>query len=127
MAKNPHFRVLALTATPGSTPEAVQGIVDSLHISHIEIRDENSIDLRGYMHKKHSQQHIVPIVDELGEVKNIISEMMTVIISSFEYTSYNESHILCSYSLWSLNCRSSVSFVETQTQLLSIHFVVNQL
>ena len=56
MAKNPHFRVLALTATPGSTPEAVQGIVDSLHISHIEIRDENSIDLRGYMHKKHSQQ-----------------------------------------------------------------------
>ena len=127
MAKNPHFRVLALTATPGSTPEAVQGIVDSLHISHIEIRDENSIDLRGYMHKKHSQQHIVPIVDELGEVKNMISEMMTVITSSFEYTSYSESHILCSYSLWSLSCRSSVSFVETQTQLLSIHFVVNQL
>ena len=95
MAKNPHFRVLALTATPGSTPEAVQGIVDSLHISHIEIRDENSIDLRGYMHKKHSQQHIVPIVDELGEVKNMISEMMTVITSSFEYASYSESHISC--------------------------------
>lgn len=52
MAKNPHHRVLALTATPGSTPEAIQSIVDSLHISRIEIRDENSIDLREYMHKK---------------------------------------------------------------------------
>lgn len=52
MAKNPHFRLLALTATPGSNPEAVQEIVDCLHISHIEIRDEESIDLRQYMFKK---------------------------------------------------------------------------
>jgi ATP-dependent DNA helicase MPH1 len=52
MAKNPHFRLLALTATPGSKPEAVQEIVDALHISHIEIRDENSLDLRQYMFKK---------------------------------------------------------------------------
>jgi ATP-dependent DNA helicase MPH1 len=52
MAKNPHFRVLALTATPGGTPEAVQSIIDCLHISHIEIRDENSLDLKAYIHKK---------------------------------------------------------------------------
>ena len=52
MAHNPHFRVLALTATPGNSPEAVQDIVDSLHISHIEIRNEESADLRQYIHKK---------------------------------------------------------------------------
>lgn len=52
MAKNAHFRVLALTATPGANAEAVQTIVDSLHISHIEIRDESSIDLRRYMPPK---------------------------------------------------------------------------
>ena len=52
MAKNPHFRVLALTATPGGTPEAVQSIVDSLHISRIEIRDETSLDLKEYIYKK---------------------------------------------------------------------------
>lgn len=55
MAKNPHFRVLALTATPGSTPAAVQAVVDSLHISHIEIRDEESFDLRPYIFDKASQ------------------------------------------------------------------------
>ena len=52
MAKNPHFRVLALTATPGRTPEAVQAIVDALHISRIELRDEQSLDIRSYINEK---------------------------------------------------------------------------
>ena len=52
MYKNPHFRVLALTATPGNNAEAVQEIVDSLHISHIEIRNEDSLDLREFVFKK---------------------------------------------------------------------------
>ena len=52
MAKNPHFRVLALTATPGRTPDAVQAIVDALHISRIEIRDEQSLDIRRYINEK---------------------------------------------------------------------------
>lgn len=52
MAKNPHFRILALTATPGSTPEAVQTLVDGLHISRIEIRNEGSLDLQQYVHEK---------------------------------------------------------------------------
>lgn len=85
MAKNPHFRVLALTATPGSTPEAVQNLVDALHISHIEIRDENSLDLRAYMHKKHLQQHIVPIDGELGEVRDMLANLMKVIPDSLSY------------------------------------------
>jgi ATP-dependent DNA helicase MPH1 len=52
MAKNPHFRLIALTATPGKDPEAVQNLVEGLHISRIEIRNEESIDLQGYMHDK---------------------------------------------------------------------------
>lgn len=52
MAKNPHFRVLALSATPGSDPEKVQNIINNLHISRIEIRDEQSMDIRAYVHKK---------------------------------------------------------------------------
>lgn len=52
MAKNPYFRVLALTATPGRTPEATQAIVDALHISRIELRDEQSLDIRAYINEK---------------------------------------------------------------------------
>lgn len=51
-AKNPHFRLLALTATPGADAEAVQMVCDNLHISHIEIRDETALDLREYVHEK---------------------------------------------------------------------------
>jgi ATP-dependent DNA helicase MPH1 len=52
MAHNPHHRILALSATPGKNSESVQAIVDGLHISRIEIRDEHSMDLQKYMFKK---------------------------------------------------------------------------
>jgi ATP-dependent DNA helicase MPH1 len=51
-AKNPHFRILALTATPANNCNAVQGIVDGLHISHIEIRNEQSLDIQPYIFEK---------------------------------------------------------------------------
>ncbi|KDQ63860.1 hypothetical protein JAAARDRAFT_696340 [Jaapia argillacea MUCL 33604] len=76
MAKNPHFRVLALTATPGSKPETVQAIVDSLHISRIEIRDENSMDLRGYLHKKVTQQHKIAPTEDMIKIRDLLAKIM---------------------------------------------------
>jgi len=61
MAKNAHFRILALTATPGGNPEAVQAIIDSLHIGRIEIRDEQSWDIREYINKKVTCSHTLPM------------------------------------------------------------------
>lgn len=52
MQKNPHFRLLALTATPGKDAEVVQAVVDSLHIGHIEVRTDESFDIRQYIHEK---------------------------------------------------------------------------
>ncbi|EEP81882.1 conserved hypothetical protein [Uncinocarpus reesii 1704] len=49
---NNSFRVLALTATPGATVEAVQEVIDGLSISRIEIRTENSLDIREFIHKR---------------------------------------------------------------------------
>ncbi|KAB8302772.1 hypothetical protein EYC80_006119 [Monilinia laxa] len=43
---NKSFRVLALTATPGSTVEAVQEVIDNLEIAEVEIRTEESIDIK---------------------------------------------------------------------------------
>ncbi|KAI6045135.1 hypothetical protein EDC04DRAFT_2638648 [Pisolithus marmoratus] len=80
MAKNPHFRVLALTATPGSSQEAMQAIVDSLHISRIEIRDERSLDLREYMHKKEIKQHIIQMNDEIIHFQQLLKTVMEGIL-----------------------------------------------
>ncbi|TFY72631.1 hypothetical protein EVG20_g381 [Dentipellis fragilis] len=76
MAKNPHFRVLALTATPGGNPEAVQSIIDSLHISRIEIRNEESLDIRGYINKKKIEQHIISMNDSIVKLRDLLSKTM---------------------------------------------------
>lgn len=37
MSVNPHFRLLALTATPGAKVEAVQSVIDNMHV-HLRAR-----------------------------------------------------------------------------------------
>ncbi|KAF8971564.1 hypothetical protein BDZ97DRAFT_1651060 [Flammula alnicola] len=76
MAKNPHFRVLALTATPGNNPEAVQVLIDGLHISRIEIRDEQSLDLKAYIHKKVFHQHIIKASGDLAIFRDLLVKVM---------------------------------------------------
>ncbi|KAL2007956.1 hypothetical protein VTN00DRAFT_7938 [Thermoascus crustaceus] len=49
---NKSFRVLALTATPGSTVESVQAVIDGLDIARVEIRTEQSLDIREYVHAR---------------------------------------------------------------------------
>ncbi|KAL1739408.1 P-loop containing nucleoside triphosphate hydrolase protein [Schizophyllum fasciatum] len=84
MAKNPHFRLLALTATPGSTPEAVQNLIDGLHISNIEIRDENSIDLRQYLHEKRIEQHIIATDTSIRKVRDPLAKLIVEVLKPIE-------------------------------------------
>ncbi|PNY28375.1 ATP-dependent DNA helicase MPH1 [Tolypocladium capitatum] len=67
------FRVLALTATPGSKIETVQEVVDNLGISHCEIRTEDSIDIRQYVHQRNVEQVVLDPSDEM----NLVSELFT--------------------------------------------------
>ncbi|KAJ6627172.1 hypothetical protein B0H10DRAFT_1780302 [Mycena sp. CBHHK59/15] len=76
MATNPHFRILALTATPGGDPDAVQALVDGLHISRIEIRDENSLDLKAYIHHKKIEQHVIKMSEDIDKVKDALVILM---------------------------------------------------
>ncbi|TXT12930.1 hypothetical protein VHUM_01331 [Vanrija humicola] len=69
-AHHPYFRVLALTATPGGDVPKVQGVVDALHISRIEIREAEAPEIRKYMNEKKTEKHIVrmgPIIEELRD------------------------------------------------------------
>ncbi|RCI14563.1 hypothetical protein L249_6878 [Ophiocordyceps polyrhachis-furcata BCC 54312] len=67
------FRVLALTATPGSKIETVQEIIDNLGISHCEIRTEESIDIQQYVH----QRNVDPMVIDPSDEMNLVSELFT--------------------------------------------------
>ena len=82
MQHNPHFRLLALTATPGGKPEAVQEIVDALHISHIEIRSESDSDLKKYLHTKFESEHFVQMTDDIARLRDELAAIMTVSTAS---------------------------------------------
>ncbi|KAJ5186945.1 hypothetical protein N7449_009939 [Penicillium cf. viridicatum] len=62
---NNSFRVLALTATPGSTVESVQAVIDGLDIARVEIRTENSIDIREYVHARNIEIETFENSDEM--------------------------------------------------------------
>lgn len=62
---NSSFRVLALTATPGSTVESVQAVIDGLGISRVEIRTEDSLDIRDFVHSRNVETQIFDNSDEI--------------------------------------------------------------
>lgn len=68
---NSSFRVLGLTATPGSTVDSIQGVIDALGISRIEIRTEDSLDIRQYTHQKHIETVTIELSPELNELKEL--------------------------------------------------------
>ncbi|KNE58598.1 hypothetical protein AMAG_04162 [Allomyces macrogynus ATCC 38327] len=55
------FRVLALSATPGSRREQVQEVISNLLINRIEIRTEESADLMQYTFKRVKQSVVVSL------------------------------------------------------------------
>ncbi|XP_015579449.2 DEAD-box ATP-dependent RNA helicase FANCM isoform X1 [Ricinus communis] len=52
MAVPIQLRILALTATPGSKQQAIQHIIDNLHISTLEYRNEGDADVVPYVHNR---------------------------------------------------------------------------
>ena len=70
-AKNSNFRIVALSATPASTSAAVQDVVDALFIEHVEIRTEESLDIRPFIHKKNIESVVVELSPQILEVKDL--------------------------------------------------------
>ncbi|GAA5831963.1 hypothetical protein JCM11251_002765 [Rhodosporidiobolus azoricus] len=76
MSRNPHFRVLALTATPGSRGDAVQEVIDNLHIGRIEVRADDSLDIRQYVHKKSFDLCVLPLGPQLSKLRDQWGQLM---------------------------------------------------
>ncbi|KAJ7345348.1 hypothetical protein JRQ81_001298 [Phrynocephalus forsythii] len=63
------FRILALTATPGSNTKAVQQVISNLLISHIEVCSEDSPEIQPYSHERQVEKCVIPLGKELGDVQ----------------------------------------------------------
>lgn len=88
---NSSFRVLALTATPGSTVEAVQAVIDGLGIGRVEIRTEDSFDIRPFVHSRNVQLEVFDYSDEITMALELFSAatrpLMTKLCSQNAYWS----------------------------------------
>lgn len=74
------FRILALTATPGSKVESVQEVIDNLGVSHVEIRTEESIDIRQYVHQRDEDIVLLDPSDEMNLVKELFSKALKPLV-----------------------------------------------
>jgi ERCC4-related helicase len=73
-----HFRVLALSATPGSSLPAVQEVITNLQIAHVEVRDESDPDVRQYIQDKTVQVNQVRLTGELEELQELLYQLIQV-------------------------------------------------
>ncbi|CRG86448.1 hypothetical protein PISL3812_03454 [Talaromyces islandicus] len=73
---NSSFRVLALTATPGSTVEAVQAVIDGLEIARVEIRTEQSLDIREYVHARNVDVQTFTNTEEMLLCMDLLSKAL---------------------------------------------------
>ncbi|XP_064572068.1 Fanconi anemia group M protein isoform X2 [Zonotrichia leucophrys gambelii] len=64
------FRVLALSATPGSDTKAVQQVISNLLIARIEVCAEDSPEIQPYSHERQVEKIVVPLGEELVEFQN---------------------------------------------------------
>ena len=78
---NTSFRVLALTATPGSSIESVQEVIDGLGISRIEIRTEESLDIRQHVHPRRIDTVLFENSDEIVLVMELFSKALQPIVN----------------------------------------------
>lgn len=73
-------RFLALTATPGSKIETVQEVIDNLGISHCEIRTEESIDIRQYVHERNTNQIVLDPSDEMNHISELFTKALQPLV-----------------------------------------------
>ncbi|KAI9792527.1 MAG: 3'-5' DNA helicase [Peltula sp. TS41687] len=77
---NQSFRVLALTATPGSSVESVQEVIDGLDISRVEIRTEESLDIRQYVHSRKVDIVVFDPSEEICKLRELFSKALQPIL-----------------------------------------------
>ncbi|XP_068272831.1 Fanconi anemia group M protein isoform X2 [Nyctibius grandis] len=70
------FRILALSATPGSDTKAVQQVISNLLIAQIEQCAEGSPEIQPYSHERQVEKIVVPLGEELVEIQNAYIQVL---------------------------------------------------
>ncbi|XP_072939831.1 uncharacterized protein Fancm [Epargyreus clarus] len=72
------YRILALSATPGSRINDVVQVVKNLQIAHLELRTENCIDVAKYCYSRNIKTVVVPLGPELSRLRQEYIEILDI-------------------------------------------------
>lgn len=75
-SKKLKFRVLGLSATPGSSAQQVQEVVSNLGVSTIEFRSESDPEVAPYVHGKQVDVHVVEPGREGANLKSMLVRVL---------------------------------------------------
>ncbi|AHF80475.1 DEAD/DEAH box helicase [Thermococcus paralvinellae] len=76
MRQAKHPLILGLTASPGNDEEKIRQVIKNLYIEHIEIRTENSPDVRPYVQGVRFEWIKVELPGIYKEVRKLLREML---------------------------------------------------
>lgn len=68
------FRVLGLTATPASSISSIQTLIDALHISHVEYRTDESLDVQPFTQRKTTEKFVVELGPRIDRIQKLWTE-----------------------------------------------------
>lgn len=74
----PHFRILALTATPGSSIDTIQQVICNLLISRIEVREEEDVDVQQYIKNKIIEIKKVKLTNSYANVQDLFFKLAKI-------------------------------------------------
>ena len=72
--KNPSNHIFALTASPGTSHDEIQTIMDNLSVINIEIRDENDPDVKPYCQTTSIEWIHLDLPDEFLQIKELLKK-----------------------------------------------------
>lgn len=79
-----HFRVLALSATPGSSKESVQDVVDNLRIAHVEVRTEDDTEVAKHTHTRLIEKVVCEQTSDLEELGKVVCDAARPFLARLE-------------------------------------------
>ena len=74
-AKEGHYQVLGITASPGSQEERIVEVCKHLYISNIEIRSEYDPDVLPYIHEIEIKWHLVKNPPQIQKIIQLLNEI----------------------------------------------------
>jgi len=74
------FRIVGLSATPGTSIKAIQKVVESLRAVKIEARHDTDPSVTPYIHQKHSEIVIVPKNESQKDIERRLTQLLEPVL-----------------------------------------------